>query len=65
MTVGDARAARAIPVGLLEGGRVTAQVKKGELLTAANATPDTSTKLFTLRQRQDAMFGLGPLAVGA
>lgn len=63
MTVSDARAARAIPVGLLEGGRVTAPVKKGELLTAANATPDTSTKLFALRQRQDAMFGLGPLAV--
>ncbi|WP_417583802.1 NAD(P)H-dependent oxidoreductase [Pelagibacterium sp.] len=59
MTVGDARAARAIPVGLLEGGRITAPVKKGELLTAANATPDTTTKLFALRERQDAMLGFG------
>ena len=56
MTVGDARAARAIPVGLLEGGNVTAPVKKGELLTTANATADTSTKLFALRKRQDEMF---------
>ncbi|HWJ86734.1 MAG TPA: homoserine dehydrogenase [Pelagibacterium sp.] len=55
MTVGDARAAGAIPVGLLEGGRVTVPVKKGQLLTTANATPDTSTKLYALRQRQDAM----------
>ena len=55
MTVGDARAAGAIPVGLLEGGRVTAPVRKGELLTGANATPDTTTKLYALRQRQDAM----------
>jgi predicted homoserine dehydrogenase-like protein len=55
MTVGDARAAAAIPVGLLEGGTVTAPVKKGELLTAANAIPDTSTKLFALRKRQDEM----------
>lgn len=62
MTVTDARAAGAIPVGLLEGGRVTAPVKKGELLTTANATPDMSTKLFALRERQNAMFGLGSLA---
>ena len=34
-------------------------VKKGELLSTANATPDTSTRLFALRQRQDQMFGLG------
>ncbi len=58
MTVVDARAQHAIPVGLLEGGKVTAPVKKGELLTTANATPDTSTRLFALRQRQDQMFGL-------
>ncbi|WP_404401540.1 NAD(P)H-dependent oxidoreductase [Pelagibacterium halotolerans] len=58
MTIGDARKANAIPVGLLEGGRTTAPVKKGELFTTANATPDTTTKLFTLRQKQDKMFGL-------
>jgi predicted homoserine dehydrogenase-like protein len=49
-----------VPVGLLEGGKVTAPVKKGELLTTANALPDTSTNLFRLRQRQDQMFGITP-----
>ncbi|KKB11036.1 homoserine dehydrogenase [Devosia geojensis] len=58
MTIGEARAANAIPVGLLEGGRVKAPVRKGELLTRANAEPDTSTRLHALRQRQDQMFGL-------
>ncbi|WP_375452385.1 NAD(P)H-dependent oxidoreductase [uncultured Devosia sp.] len=58
MTIGDARAAHAIPVGLLEGGRVTAPIAKGALLTAANSRPDTTTRLFALRQRQDQMFGL-------
>lgn len=58
MTVADARAAHAIPVGLLEGGRVLHSIKKGELITYANATPDTTTKLYRLRQLQDKMFGL-------
>jgi predicted homoserine dehydrogenase-like protein len=58
MTVTDARASHAIPVGLLEGGKVTAPVKKGDLLTAANSQPDTSTRLFALRQRQDQMLGV-------
>ena len=57
MTVTDSRVAAAIPVGLLEGGRVTAAVRKGELLTAANCTPDTTTRLYALRQAQDAMLG--------
>jgi predicted homoserine dehydrogenase-like protein len=60
MTIEDARAKHAVPVGLLEGGKVTAPVKKGELLTTANALPDTSTNLFRLRQRQDQMFGITP-----
>ncbi|HQZ13875.1 MAG TPA: NAD(P)H-dependent oxidoreductase [Devosia sp.] len=58
MTVTDARAQRAIPVGLLEGGKVTAPVKKGDLLTARNSQPDTTTRLFALRQKQDQMLGL-------
>jgi len=55
MTVEDARAQSAVPVGLLEGGKVTAPVKKGELLTTANAEPDKSTRLWALRQRQEEM----------
>ncbi len=57
MTVTDARARGAVPVGLLEGGKVIAAVKKGELLTSANAQPDISTRLFALRQEQDRMLG--------
>jgi predicted homoserine dehydrogenase-like protein len=55
MTAGEAAAARAIPVGLLEGGKVLKAVKKGELLTAENAAPDTSTRLWALRKKQEEM----------
>ena len=55
MTVGEARMQRAVPVGLLEGGKVLKPVKKGELLTADNAAPDSSTRLYALRRRQDEM----------
>ena len=58
MAVTDSRAAGAVPVGLLEGGKVTAPIRKGELLTTANSQPDTSTRLFALRQEQDRMLGL-------
>ena len=57
MTGVDARANGAIPVGLLEGGKVTAPVKQGELITKANAQPDISTRLFALRRLQDQMLG--------
>ena len=55
MLASEARAKGAIPVGLLEGGKVLAPVRRGELLTTANATPDTSTRLYALRGRQDDM----------
>lgn len=55
MTVGEARAQNAVPVGLLEGGKVLKSVRKGELLTTANAAPDSTTRLFALRKRQDEM----------
>jgi predicted homoserine dehydrogenase-like protein len=32
-------------------------VKKGDLLTTANSQPDSSTRLFALRQEQDRMLG--------
>ena len=54
----DARAQHAVPVGLLEGGKVTAPIRKGELLTRANAALDQTTRLFALRQKQDQMFGI-------
>lgn len=58
LTAEDSRRQHAVPVGLLEGGKVTAPVKKGQLLTTANALPDQTTRLYALRQRQDQMLGL-------
>ncbi|MBX3598635.1 MAG: homoserine dehydrogenase [Rhizobiaceae bacterium] len=55
MTVEEARAASAIPVGLLEGGKILKPISKGELLTTNNAVPDKTTRLFALRQMQDEM----------
>lgn len=57
MQVADADAQKALPVGLLEGGKTTAPIKKGSLITRANATPDKNTRLFALRQAQDKMLG--------
>ena len=39
MTAGEARDKGAVPVGLLEGGKVLKTVKKGELLTTATPRP--------------------------
>ncbi|MEO6014758.1 MAG: NAD(P)H-dependent oxidoreductase [Devosia sp.] len=55
LTAVDAEAQHAVPVGLLEGGKVIAPVKKGDLLTRANAAPDPTTRLFALRKLQDEM----------
>ncbi|TPI27585.1 homoserine dehydrogenase [Mesorhizobium sp. B3-1-6] len=55
MTIADARASRAVPVGLLEGGKVLKSVRKGALLTEDNAAPDRTTRLYALRRLQDDM----------
>ena len=54
MEVGRARAAEAMPAGMLTGARVTAPVRKGELITAANAALPAG-RLVELRRRQDEM----------
>ncbi|THF58973.1 NAD(P)H-dependent oxidoreductase [Ollibium composti] len=54
MTAPEARAAKAVPCGLLQGGSVTAPIRKGELITYANAVPPSS-KLTELRTRQDRL----------
>ena len=53
MTVGDAVKAHAVPCGLIENGKVTKPIKKGELLTNDNIAIDTTAKIVTLRKRQD------------
>ncbi len=55
MKVEDARQNSCLPVGLLEGGKVLTPIKKGELITSQNATPDKTTKLFEMRVKQDLM----------
>ena len=55
MQADEARSARAVPCGLLEGGTVTAPVAKGDLLTYANVRPDPTSRLVELRRLQDEM----------
>jgi len=55
MKIEDAKEKSCQPVGLLEGGKVTSTIKKGQLITSNNAFPDISTKLYELRQKQDQM----------
>ena len=55
MTVGDAAGSDAIPCGLLEGGKVTRPIRKGELLTYQNCAVDEGARIVTLRKRQDDM----------
>lgn len=58
MEAAEARAAKAIPCGLLAGARVTAPIRRGELITTANAAVPADSKIAALRARQDAMLGL-------
>jgi len=55
MTTPEARAAKAIPCGLLQNGTVTAPIKKGDLITYANAAPQPGSKIAELRALQDKM----------
>ncbi|PWL17189.1 homoserine dehydrogenase [Falsochrobactrum shanghaiense] len=55
MTTTEARAAQAVPCGLLQNGTVTAPIKKGELITYANAAPQPGSKIAELRALQDKM----------
>ena len=55
MTAAEAKAAGAIPCGLLQGGSVTAPIRKGELITSANAAPAPGSKIAELRARQDKL----------
>ena len=51
----DAEARQALPVGLAEGGKVTARIAKGELLTYAAVEPDPARPITIARRRQDEM----------
>ena len=56
MEAGEARAAGAVPCGLLADGEVTRPVEAGELITRRNARVPADAKIVALRAKQDAMF---------
>ena len=58
MTVGEARAKKALPCGVIENGKVIKTIKQGELLTNDNIAVDAESKIVQLRNRQDAMLKL-------
>jgi len=55
MRADEARAAAAIPCGLLQGGKVLKPIRKGDLLTYDNAAPPENSKIAELRARQDRL----------
>ena len=55
MTAADARRDGAVPCGLLEKGRVLQPIRKGELLTYANVSVDSTSRIVELRRRQDEL----------
>ncbi len=55
MSVPDAVKSHAVPCGLLEQGKVTKPIRKGELLTSDNIAVAADTKIVQLRKRQDQL----------
>ncbi|MEL6751193.1 MAG: homoserine dehydrogenase [Pseudomonadota bacterium] len=62
MRADEAREAGAIPVGLLNEGRVTRDIAKGDLITRDTVDVRRDTPLFELRARQDAWLGYESVA---
>jgi predicted homoserine dehydrogenase-like protein len=52
-TYEEARAGKAIPLGIATGGKVIQDIAKGGILTADNFCPDTTKFVYKLRQMQD------------
>jgi predicted homoserine dehydrogenase-like protein len=59
LTAADAIRRDAVPCGLLEGGKVIAPIRKGELITWRAAAPDPQSRLLELRRRQDRLIAAG------
>ena len=54
----EAKAVKAIPMGLAANGTVLKDIAKDEMLTTDNFAPKTSTLVYKMRQMQDDMLGL-------
>ncbi len=59
MTYEGAKAANAVPCGLLEQGVVTRPIAKGDLITHDNVKVDADSRIVALRRRQDDMLARG------
>jgi predicted homoserine dehydrogenase-like protein len=55
MTVADCAKTHAVSCGVLEGGKVTKPIKKGELLTSDNVSVDTKARIYELKEMQNKM----------
>ncbi len=51
----DSLARKVLPIGLAQGATMTKPVRKGELITLADAVPDERLKIVEVRRAQDAM----------
>ncbi len=58
-TYADARASKAIPLGIAENGIAKMNIRKGELLTEFNIAMDESTFIYNLRKEQDKLLSHG------
>lgn len=56
-TYKEARAHRAIALGVAAGGKVKEAITKGNILTEDNFSPDATTLVYRLRAKQDAFIG--------
>jgi predicted homoserine dehydrogenase-like protein len=57
-TYEEARAGKAIPLGLVTGGKVVRDIPKGGMLTEENFRPDATKFVYKLRQMQDAQLAM-------
>ncbi len=55
MTYADARASGAVPIGIGAGATALRPIKKGSVITEADAKPDDSSFVYKLRRLQDAL----------
>ena len=58
-TYTDALASKSIPLGIAENGIAKTDIRKGELITEYNLTPDVSTFIYGLRKEQDKLLNHG------
>ena len=54
----EARAWKAIPLGIAPGGKVIKNIAKGEMLTEEDFSPDPNKFVYKLRQMQDAQLAM-------